>query len=92
MIQRLLLAYALLSCLSVAEVAAFYTTPLPRQTARVLSPIQQLHASPESAVDIAAGEIEEDYDVTCYVVNDEEIVTEGEKPHVVCTSEPDDVS
>ena len=31
-------------------------------------------------------------DVTCYVVNDEDIITEGEKPHVVCTSEPDDVS
>lgn len=31
-------------------------------------------------------------DVTCFIVNDEEIITEGEKPHVVCTSEPDDVS
>jgi hypothetical protein len=29
-------------------------------------------------------------DVTCYVVNDEEITTEGEKPHVVCTSEPEE--
>ncbi|KAL7433807.1 hypothetical protein ACHAXM_003746 [Skeletonema potamos] len=29
-------------------------------------------------------------DVTCFIVNDEEIITEGEKPHVVCTSEPDD--
>jgi len=36
--------------------------------------------------------IVEDYDVTCYVVNDEEIITEGETPHVVCTSEPEDVS
>ncbi|KAL7464446.1 hypothetical protein ACHAXS_004783 [Conticribra weissflogii] len=35
-------------------------------------------------------DIVEDYDVTCYVVNDEEIITEGEKPHVVCTSEPED--
>ena len=31
-------------------------------------------------------------DVTCYITNDEEVVTEGEKPHVVCTSEPEDVS
>ena len=29
-------------------------------------------------------------DVTCYVTNDEEIVTEGEKPNVVCTSEPEE--
>mgnify|MGYP006173795751 CR=1 FL=1 len=32
----------------------------------------------------------DDDDVTCYVVNDEEIATEGEKPHVVCTSEPEE--
>lgn len=31
-----------------------------------------------------------DEDVTCYVTNDEEIVTEGEKPKVVCTSEPEE--
>ena len=31
-------------------------------------------------------------DVTCYITNDEEVVTEGEKPHIVCTSEPEDVS
>lgn len=33
-----------------------------------------------------------DDDVTCYITNDEEVVIENEKPHVVCTSEPDDVS
>jgi hypothetical protein len=38
------------------------------------------------------GTNEDTDDVTCYIVNDEEIITEGEKPHVVCTSEPDDVS
>ena len=30
-------------------------------------------------------------DVTCYITNDEEIALEGEKPHVVCTSEPEEV-
>lgn len=49
---------------------------------------------PSSKMTEAQGEDDfvEDYDVTCYVVNDEEIVMEGEKPHVVCTSEPEDVS
>ena len=37
-------------------------------------------------------EAEETDDVTCFIVNEEEIISEGEKPHVVCTSEPDDVS
>ena len=46
--------------------------------------------------DVAAAESREDevddYDVTCFVVNDEEIITEEAKSHVVCTSEPDEVS
>mmetsp|Transcript_1676 Transcript_1676/g.3584 ORF Transcript_1676/g.3584 Transcript_1676/m.3584 type:complete len:121 (+) Transcript_1676:132-494(+) len=80
MIQRLLSS---LVCLAAAvDVTAFSTaswsTPLLMQTR--LSPV--LHSSAESAVDTD--------DVTCYVTNDEEVVTEGEKPHVVCTSEPDD--
>ena len=33
----------------------------------------------------------EDDDVTCYITNDEEIAIAGEKPHVVCTSEPEEV-
>ena len=49
-----------------------------------------LFSSPESATETE--EVVDDYDVTCYVVNDEEIITEGEKPHVVCTSEPEEVS
>jgi hypothetical protein len=48
--------------------------------------------SSETAKVVPAGVIvdEIDDDVTCYVVNDEEITTEGEKPHVVCTSEPEE--
>lgn len=33
----------------------------------------------------------DDYDVTCYVVNEEEIIADGEEPHVVCTGEPEEV-
>ncbi|KAL7449229.1 hypothetical protein ACHAWC_001313 [Mediolabrus comicus] len=29
-------------------------------------------------------------DVTCYITNDEEIINDGEKPHVVCTSEKEE--
>ena len=84
MIQRLV---STLLCLAAAvEVSAFSTThnPLSVQTKR-LSPV--LRSSAESVVDTS----EDTDDVTCFVVNDEEIITEGEKPHVVCTSEPDDV-
>mmetsp|Transcript_20613 Transcript_20613/g.37248 ORF Transcript_20613/g.37248 Transcript_20613/m.37248 type:complete len:124 (+) Transcript_20613:178-549(+) len=83
MIQRLV---STLLCLAAAvEVSAFSTThnPLSVQTKR-LSPM--LRSSAESVVDTS----EDTDDVTCFVVNDEEIITEGEKPHVVCTSEPDD--
>ena len=33
----------------------------------------------------------DDYDVTCYVVNEDEIIADGEEPHVVCTGEPEEV-
>lgn len=36
-------------------------------------------------------EVVDDYDVTCYIVNEEEMITEGEDPHVVCTGEPEEV-
>mmetsp|Transcript_41655 Transcript_41655/g.71313 ORF Transcript_41655/g.71313 Transcript_41655/m.71313 type:complete len:133 (+) Transcript_41655:187-585(+) len=92
MIQRFVLACTLILCLAstaTTTVSAFSTTARPivphslqtRQLSRSSAP---LRSSPESAVE------EDTDDVTCYVVNDEEIVTEGEKPHVVCTSEPDD--
>jgi hypothetical protein len=38
-----------------------------------------------------AGEVVDDYDVTCYIVNEEEIIADGEEPHVVCTGEPEEV-
>ncbi|KAL3782984.1 hypothetical protein HJC23_003140 [Cyclotella cryptica] len=31
-----------------------------------------------------------DYDVSCFIVNEEEILADGEKPHVVCTAEPEE--
>lgn len=39
----------------------------------------------------AAATSEDTDDVICYVTNDEEVITEDEKPHVVCTDEPEDV-
>lgn len=33
----------------------------------------------------------DDYDVTCYIVNEEEIIADGEDPRVVCTGEPEEV-
>lgn len=38
-----------------------------------------------------AGEVVDDYAVTCYIVNEEEIIADGEEPHVVCTGEPEEV-
>eukprot|EP00584_Thalassiosira_punctigera_P004057 CAMPEP_0172526624 /NCGR_PEP_ID=MMETSP1067-20121228/1485_1 /TAXON_ID=265564 ORGANISM="Thalassiosira punctigera, Strain Tpunct2005C2" /NCGR_SAMPLE_ID=MMETSP1067 /ASSEMBLY_ACC=CAM_ASM_000444 /LENGTH=129 /DNA_ID=CAMNT_0013310163 /DNA_START=9 /DNA_END=398 /DNA_ORIENTATION=- len=82
------LACALALCLAAAaDVAAFSARHLPLPPAR--TPVA-LRSSAETATTDAAVEDDADDDVTCYVVNDEEIVTEGEKPHVVCTSEPDD--
>ncbi|KAL7502173.1 hypothetical protein ACHAWX_000479 [Stephanocyclus meneghinianus] len=40
----------------------------------------------------SSDEAEDDYDVACYIVNEEEIIADGEKPHVVCTSEPEEAS
>jgi hypothetical protein len=48
-------------------------------------------SSVSSATDIVEN-AETDDDVTCYITNDEEIALEGENPHVVCTSEPEEVS
>ena len=46
----------------------------------------QLRSTPSEA----STEVD-DYDVTCYIVNEEEIITDGEDPHVVCTAEPEEV-
>jgi len=69
------------------HVAAFSTNSLPsisRAAYDVPRTKVALQQSPENAI------AEDTDDVTCFIVNDEEIITEGEKPHVVCTSEPDD--
>lgn len=67
--------------LLVIDVAAFST----RRMSASSSTSSRLFSSP---VKTSANE-DNDEDVTCYVTNDEEIVTEGEKPKVVCTSEPE---
>lgn len=36
------------------------------------------------------GGAEEEAEIECFIVNDEMVQTEGEKPEVVCTSEPED--
>jgi hypothetical protein len=51
----------------------------------------QLKSTPENKVE-GSEEIVEDYDVSCYIVNEEEMIADGEKPHVVCTGEPEEVS
>jgi hypothetical protein len=90
MMQRIL--FFSLTALVVAvpqHVAAFSTNSLPsisRGAYDVPRTKVALQQSPENAI------AEDTDDVTCFIVNDEEIITEGEKPHVVCTSEPDDVS
>mmetsp|Transcript_14675 Transcript_14675/g.22092 ORF Transcript_14675/g.22092 Transcript_14675/m.22092 type:complete len:129 (+) Transcript_14675:82-468(+) len=88
MMQRIL--FFSLTALVVAvpqHVAAFSTNSLPsisRAAYDVPRTKVALQQSPENAI------AEDTDDVTCFIVNDEEIITEGEKPHVVCTSEPDD--
>jgi hypothetical protein len=73
----------------VIDATAFSTTP--HLSARMRSSPSLMPLGSETAkivaADVVADEI--DNDVTCYVVNDVEVVTEGQKPHVVCTSEPE---
>jgi hypothetical protein len=82
----------LFSLMSLAAAAAFSTTTSPS--------ILQISGSVprassillrQSTDNIAAAEEDTD-DVTCYITNDEEIINDGEKPHVVCTSEKEEVS
>ena len=71
--------------------ATAFSTTTHYSSARLSSP-SLMPLSSETAKVVPADAIvdEIDDDVTCYVVNDEEITTEGEKPHVVCTSEPEE--
>lgn len=98
--QRLLCTLALcLAAVSTDVTTAFTATKnhvvvvSPLSTMRTTTTI--LRSSAETSVSdgtttASSSEDPDTDDVTCFVVNDEEIVTEGEKPHVVCTAEPDD--
>ncbi|KAL7526114.1 hypothetical protein ACHAWF_001635 [Thalassiosira exigua] len=84
MANRLLCRFVCLAAVGV-EVASFST--------KMVSPLSmgaRMSLGLRSSTERVADTSEDTDDVTCYVVNDQEIVTEGEKPHVVCTSEPDD--
>ncbi len=54
--------------------------------------VPRTKVSLQQSTENSTAQAEDTDDVTCFIVNDEEIITENEKPHVVCTSEPDDVS
>lgn len=86
-----LIAITCLVLLLVIDVAAFSTkmsaASSPTSSRLFLSPVK-ISAMDSSNV-VNNNDNDED-DVTCYVTNDEEIVTEGEKPNVVCTSEPEE--
>lgn len=71
--------------------ATAFSTTTHYSSARLSSP-SLMPLSSETAKVVPADAIVDEIndDVTCYVVNDEEITTEGEKPHVVCTSEPEE--
>jgi len=46
-----------------------------------------LRSTPEASSE----DVVDDYDVTCYIVNEEEMIADGEDPHVICTGEPEEV-
>ena len=77
-----------LACLAAVanNVTAF--SPAMSYTTRSL-PVLNSSSDTETVITTTS---EDTDDVTCYITNDEEVVTEGEKPHIVCTSEPEDVS
>ena len=76
------------------HVAAFSSKSSPSivQISRFDYDVPRTKVSLQQSTDNATAKAEDTDDVTCFIVNDEEIITENEKPHVVCTSEPDDVS
>ncbi|KAL7515011.1 hypothetical protein ACHAXN_012861 [Cyclotella atomus] len=69
----------LLTCLSSAN--SFSVT----SRNQIMSRSILVQSTPEPA-----GEVVDDYAVTCYIVNEEEIIADGEEPHVVCTGEPEE--
>eukprot|EP00986_Skeletonema_menzelii_P011269 scaffold5772_cov145-Skeletonema_menzelii.AAC.4 len=72
------------------HVAAFSSSPSVVQISRAAYNVLRTKVSLEQSTENATTEAEDTDDVTCFIVNDEEIINEGEKPHVVCTSEPED--
>ena len=84
----------LFSLASLAVAAAFSTKSSPSMLliTRSTYDVPRARVSLQQSTENVAKAEEDTDDVTCYITNDEEIITEGEKPHVVCTSEPDDVS
>ncbi len=87
-----LIAIICLVDLLVIDVDAFstkmYAASSPTSYILFSSPIKT--SAMDSSNAVVNNEDNDEDDVTCYVTNDEEIVTEGEKPNVVCTSEPDE--
>ena len=80
--------FASSSCLSMANAFFVIRVTSPHQAkTRSRAERQFLLRStpPEASTKV------DDYDVTCYIVNEEEIITDGEDPHVVCTAEPEEV-
>ena len=89
MIQRIIFTALVAYLAAATNVVAFSSATNQVRTTATL-----LYSASQRTTDVIppiTGEDTDD-DVTCYITNDEEIVTENEKPHVVCTSEPDDVS
>ena len=88
MIQRIIFA-AIVVCLAATNVVAF--SPATNQVRTTTTLLYSASQGTTDVIPPITGEDTDD-DVTCYITNDEEVVIENEKPHVVCTSEPDDVS
>lgn len=94
-IYKTMMKQIIFSLMSLAAAAAFSTTTSPSILQISRSAYDVPRASSillrQSTDNIAAAEEDTD-DVTCYITNDEEIINDGEKPHVVCTSEKEEVS
>lgn len=88
MVRRALCSVVCLA--AIANVVAFTPSSAPHMMCRSSTVVLRSSETSTTTAPATEGEVD-DYDVTCYITNDEEVVIEGEKPHVVCTSEPDDV-
>mmetsp|Transcript_11547 Transcript_11547/g.16566 ORF Transcript_11547/g.16566 Transcript_11547/m.16566 type:complete len:134 (+) Transcript_11547:51-452(+) len=93
MMQRILFFSLTALVLAVPRhVAAFSSKSSPSivQISRATYDVPRTKVSLQQSTENSTAQAEDTDDVTCFIVNDEEIITEKEKPHVVCTSEPDD--